>query len=386
MTHPLLHEADITEAISLAAGREQPRQNANGGGGDGANTAKPFPFTLAKNITLEPKKYLIDGFLGRHEVSAWYGPPDSAKSVVMVDAQACVAAGIEYCGRHVMQGPCLYVAAERGAIINRRVLAWCRERELPDIPLAVVDHAIDLRTGPIDTDRIIATAEELGRACKQPVVWITFDTLNRILAGGDENSSKDMGAVMGAIDRIHRETRAHVSVIHHVPVDRNDRMRGHGVTLGSVDQTNRITKDDCVRIEVDKANDLVDKPAFAFDIKSVTLHVDQETGTETSAPVLVPLEVQPTRRAPSRKLSDRQRLALAALDECTISVGNAAPASLQLPANIIVVPLTAWRDELHSRGVIDSDAKNPRADFKRVSESLQARSLIGVRGDVVWKV
>jgi hypothetical protein len=251
------------------------------------SNAAPFPFVLARDITLEPKQFLIDGFLGRHEVSAWYGPPDSAKSVVKVHAQACVAAGIEYCGRRVMQGPCLYIAAERGAIIKRRVLAWCREHAATEIPLAVVDHAVDLRTGKIDADRIIATAQELGSRCGQPVVWIAFDTLNRILSGGDENSSKDMGAVMASIDHIHRETAAHVSVIHHVPVDRTDRMRGHSLTLGAVDQSNRITKDGLVRVEVDKANDLVDKPTFAFEITSVTLHSDQETGTATTAPVLV---------------------------------------------------------------------------------------------------
>lgn len=359
------------------------QQKVNGGGA--TTTAKPFPFTLAKDINLEPKEFLIDGFLGRYEVSAWYGPPDSAKSVILVHAQACVAAGFDFCGRRVMQGPCLSVAAERGAITRRRVLAWCREHNLPDIPLAVIDHAIDLRTGKVDTDRIIATATALGKLCMQPVTWINFDTLNRILAGGDENSSKDMGAVMSAIDRIHRETKAHVSVVHHVPVDRSDRMRGHGLTLGSVDQANRVTKDTVVRLEVDKANDLVDKPAFAFEIKSVTIHIDPETDIETTAPVLLPVDV-PSRPAPSRKLSDRQRLAIAALDECAANVGETASASLQLPASTIVVPANAWRDEMYTRGVIDRDAKNPRETLRQIRNSLQTRNLIGVRGEYVWKV
>jgi hypothetical protein len=248
------------------------RQNTPGNG------VEPFPFTMASNITLEPKEFLVDGFLGRYEVSAWYGPPDGGKSTVVVHAQACVAAGIEYCGRRVMHGPCLYVGAERGAVTKRRILARCREHGLPDIPLAVVDHAIDLRSGTVDTGRVIATAHELGELCGQPVVWINFDTWNRILAGGDENSSKDQGAVIKAVDHIHRETRAHVSFIHHVPVDRTDRMRGHGLVLGGVDLTARITKDSLVHVEVDKANDLIGKPAFAFDFKSVTLHVDTETG------------------------------------------------------------------------------------------------------------
>jgi AAA domain len=361
---------------------------ATGNGLDGPYlAANPFPFVLAANISIELKEHLIDGFLGRREVSAWYGPPDSAKSIVLVHAQACVAADVAFCGRLVAQGPCLYVAAERGAIIRRRVLAWCKEHGLPDIPLAVVDHAIDLRTGKVDTDRIIATAAELARQCGQPVAWINFDTYNRILAGGDENSSKDAGAVLAAIDRIHRETSAHVSLVHHVPVDRTDRMRGHGLILGGVDQTNRITKDEIVRVEVDKANDLVDKPMIGFTIKSVTIHVDTETGAETTAPVLLPMEAVPNKsKTIVRKLSDRQRLAIECLDECLAASGTAAPAGFQLPTSAVVVPIETRRKEIFVRGVIDKEAANPRKDFQRVREQLHARHLIAEMNDLVWKV
>ena len=99
----------------------------------------------------------------------------------------------------------------------------------------------------------------------------------------------------------------------------------------------------------------------------------------------MPSEGSPTKRATTRKLSDRQRLALAALDECACNLGKAAPASFQLPAGIKVVPLAAWRDELYAKGVLDRDAKNPREEFKRVRMQLQARSLIGVNDELVWK-
>src|SRR5262249_3337520 len=151
-----------------------------------------------------------------------------------------------------IQGPVLYVAAERGAIVKRRVKAWCLEHNLPDMSLAVLDHAVDLRTNRIDADRIIATAEAVAALCGKPVVWIAFDTLNRVLGGGDENSSKDMGAVIASIDRIQRATKAHCSIVHHVPHDRLDRMRGHGSVLGAVDMTVRTTKDgNTVNLEVD---------------------------------------------------------------------------------------------------------------------------------------
>ena len=36
-------------------------------------------------------------------------------------------------------------------------------------------------------------------------------------------------------------------------------------------------------------------------------------------------------------------------------------------------------------GVLDRDAKSPREGFKRVRQQLQARGLIGVNGELVWK-
>jgi AAA domain len=381
-------DEDIQEAIAIARGKPLgAERRANGSTATHDAVSKPFDFVLAGNISIEPKDYLINGFLGRYEVSAWYGPPDSAKSVILVHAMACVAAAVVFCGRGVAQGPCLYVAAERGAIIRRRVLAWCKEHGLPDIPLAIVDHAIDLRSGKVDTDRVIATAAELARQCKAPVAWINFDTYNRILAGGDENSSKDAGAVLAAIDRIHRETNAHVSLVHHVPVDRTDRMRGHGLILGGVDQTNRITKDEVVRLETDKANDLVDKPAFAFTIKSVSIHIDEETGVETTAPVLLEMEAAPAHnKTAPRRLTDRQVLAIKALEESLFEFGKAAPASLQLPATTMVVTLELWRKTMFNKGVLDKEAANPRKDYERIRDQLHARQIIGVLNDLVWRV
>jgi hypothetical protein len=108
-------------------------------------------------------------------------------------------------------------------------------------------------------------------------------------------------------------------------------------------------------------------------------------GDPITSLVVLPVEGPIQRRAVTRKLTDRQRLALAALDECAASSGKPAPASLELPARTVVVQLNDWRDELYLRGVLDRDAKNPREEFKRVRMQLQARALIGVNGGLVWK-
>jgi RecA-family ATPase len=204
--------------------------------------SNPFPFTLARDIKVEPKEFLIEGFLGLREISTFYGAPDAGKSALITHAACCVAAGVEFCSRHVRQGGVLIIAAERGSVVKRRVKAWCLENGLPDIPVAIIDSAIDLRTSRLDADRVIATTKEIRMEFEQPLRWIIVDTLSRVLSGGDENSSKDMGAVIASIDRIHRETRAHCSLVHHVPHDRSDRMRGHGSLLAAVDNRSHTQK------------------------------------------------------------------------------------------------------------------------------------------------
>jgi hypothetical protein len=250
----------------------------------------------------------------------------------------------------------------------------------------VVSEAIDLRSRPLDANRIIATSQQFAETSKLPVVWIIIDTLNRVLAGGDENSSKDIGAVIAAVDRIQRTTSAHVTLIHHVPVDLTDRMRGHGSVLGAVDLTVRISKDDrVVTVEADKANDLVEKPRFAFRFQSVELAYDPDTQRATTAPVLVPCDAPAVRPPGTRKLSDRQRLALDILADCAADRGQTPPLAFGLPTGLVAVTLDHWRDELFSRAVLDPDAKNPREDFRRVKNSLHARKLIGVRDNLAWK-
>src|SRR5262249_4636207 len=151
------------------------------------------------------------------------------------------------------------------------------------------------------------------------VVWIIIDTLNRALAGGDENSSKDMGALIASVDRIQRATGAHATLIHHVPVDRTDRMRGHSSVLGAVDLTVRITKNDkIVTVEADKGNDLVEKPQFAFRFQSVELFRDPETGDLTTAPVMVsadPADMPEPKANGKKRISPAAKMVLRALGE-----------------------------------------------------------------------
>jgi hypothetical protein len=268
-------------------------------------------------------------------------------------------------------------------------MAWRLEHGIDDFPLAVIDDSVDLRTGKIDADRIIAAAQRLATLSGQSVVWIIFDTLSRVLAGGDENSSRDMGLLVLSVDRIYRETGAHCSLVHHVPLGNDGRMRGHGAAPGAADTTVRVEKQNgVVTVAIDKGSDLPEdeKPRLFFRFKSVTLIEDPHR----TASVMIQAEDQAAaagkKSKQQRKLSDRQQLALDALNSCAADMGKPPPATFGLPQGLIAVTLDQWRDELFRRGIISKDHKNPRAAFQQIRESLEARTIAAERDGLIWKV
>src|SRR6185312_14348626 len=62
---------------------------------------------------------------------------------------------------------------------------------------------------------------------------VVIDTVNRVLAGGDENSSEDMGALVLYMAELRRDTNAHVAAIHHgTKASNGSTPRGHSCLTG----------------------------------------------------------------------------------------------------------------------------------------------------------
>src|SRR5258706_944845 len=350
---------------------------------------KPYKLVLARDISAAAtiKVFLIDGFLGRDETSIWFGPPECGKSTVKIDAACHIATGPPWCARAVMRGPVLYVAAERGQTVKRSIMAWRLDYGIDDVRLAVIDDTVDLRTGKVDAGRIIEAAKALAALSGQSVVWIIFDTLSRVLAGGDENSSRDMGLLVLSIDRIYRETGAHCSLVHHVPLGNDGRMRGHGAAPGAADTTVRVEKQNgIVTVAIDKGSDLPEdeKPRLAFRFKSITL--TEEPHRTASVMIQAEDQAAATGKKSQRKLSDRQQLALDALNSCAADAGKPPPATFGLPQGLIAVTLDQWRDELFRRGIIPKDRKNPPEAFRQIRQSLEARAIAAERDGLIWEV
>jgi hypothetical protein len=137
--------------------------------------------------------------------------------------------------------------------------------------------------------RIVNTVRAIEAATKQKAVLIIVDTVSRALAGGDENSSKDMGELITTIGGIQQNTSAAALLLHHVPHE-GDRMRGHGNLLGAVDTTVHVVKGIVFRTAtVIKANDSNEGEQVGFTLESIELPGGAQ------APVVVPVEVGSTR-------------------------------------------------------------------------------------------
>jgi hypothetical protein len=339
-------------------------------------------FTLYADLEASASKpWLVHNMLGAGEMSAGYGPPGCGKGVIFEDLGLHIAAGLKWHGRPVMRGAVVYIALERKKLVERRAIAFRTKYQFQDLPFAIVGGVFDFR------DR--ATADQIAAICKQveqvtgeSVVLIIADTVSRALAGGDENSPKDMGALVMTSGLIQQKCpTAHLLWVHHIPHD-TDRLRGHGALLGAVDTSVSVSSNGTVRTaKVVKANDSEEGESISFTIESVTIHDDG-----TTAPIAIPADPAigklPTT---NRKLPARAKVSLEALAETLLNHGIAAPQSLGLPAGIKVATLDQWREELCSRSVLDQDDKNHWRDFGRIRDQLAARQAIGVRDSMVWQ-
>jgi hypothetical protein len=178
--------------------------------------------------SLPPLEWLADGLLYRDTVAVIFGPSGTAKSLVAQDIGQCVAAACPWQGHTVHSGKVLYVVAEGTSGIRQRHEAWREHHHIAgEVGIGWIPFPVNLMQ-PDWVEGLLAFAAEVG------AVLIVFDTLARSMAGGDENSTKDMSAVVAAVDRVRRGCRATVLFVHHSGVV-GGRQRGSTVLLAAAD-------------------------------------------------------------------------------------------------------------------------------------------------------
>ncbi len=268
-----------------------------------------------------------------------------------------IAAGREWHGKQVHRGAVVYVALERKKLVERRARAFRKKHKLKDLPFAIVGGVYDFR--------IPATATWLADICKQVtrftgerVVLIVIDTLSRALAGGDENSPKDMGAIVTNTALLQQETGGYVLWVHHMPHD-GDRMRGHGALLGAMDTTLHVCKSGTARTAtVVKANDSEEGESISFELESVEI---SEDGTTTAPVVIATTQTSRQTAASEAKLKGNQQTMFAILH----SAGSAG------------LTVEQWNTEAREAGI----GVKRRPDLYDLRTQLKSKGLVREYGD-----
>lgn len=241
---------------------------------------------LLRDIRLSPDvRAVVKRLLDTASLAVLFGDSNSGKSFFALDLGLHVALGWPWRGRRVSPGAVVYVAAEGGHGVRKRVVAFRQHYDLGElnVPFFLVPSAVNLLDPAADTGPLIELVKDAEANCGLPCVLIVIDTLARAMVGGDENSSEAMGAFIANADRIRESIGAAVVLVHHTGKDRSKGARGHSSLRAAVDTEIQIA--DSVAT-VTKARDSERAAPMPFRLHVVDLGTDADGDPITSCVVL----------------------------------------------------------------------------------------------------
>ncbi len=131
----------------------------------------------------------------------------------------------------------LYLAAEGATGMEHRLRAW----EVGNQPRLARGVVTFLPMAVQMFDRLDVSALRQVVADVNPVL-VVIDTQARVTVGGEENSSKDMGRFVDAVDQLRLACRTTVLVVHHEGRT-GENLRGSTAMEGAGDTVMRVKKD-----------------------------------------------------------------------------------------------------------------------------------------------
>jgi hypothetical protein len=231
----------------------------------------------------------VEELLTEGGASVIYGPSNCGKSFWVLDLAADIATGRPFRGKmEVDQGAVIYVALEGSRGAKNRIEALKREGKLPkNAPLFLCFAPVSLLQKK-HAAKLAATVKHVAKQSGLPCRLVILDTLARAMAGGDENSGKEMGAAVKSMDAIRAATGAHVLLVHHCGKDEARGARGHSCLRAAVDteiEVSRPEGDSISTVRATKQRDLQIGLPMPFSLKVVTLGTNRRGKPITSCVV-----------------------------------------------------------------------------------------------------
>ena len=303
-------------------------------------------WTDTELIDLPPPDMLIKDILPAKGPSILYSQAGVGKSFLAIDWAYRIALGLDWFGLPCMKGPVIYVAAEGQGGLGKRLSAWrTAHSSAGTTSLRFITHPI-YPTRPETYETLQASLEVV--ALDQPVL-IVIDTLTRVNEG-DENSTKDMTALINAIDALRIRFDCAILLVHHRGYTEG-RIRGSSALLGAADAILALEKDPDTGILTLSSNKM--KEGANFEPWKLVLKV-LPVG-ETSSCVIALAAGQP------RKLTEPMRTVLATLAEAGLE--GASFAQIHTGSGLAKSTLNRTLKELVSHNLV-ARSSVPRAHVK----------------------
>jgi hypothetical protein len=182
-----------------------------------SDSTAPFPVKLIHQVepTPQEERWLVQHLFVRSSVGLVGGPPKAFKTWIAAELALAVAANTPALGRFDVHdpGPVLFFGAE-DPLPDLRIrfegIARARNVDLSRVPLLLLDVAQLLLDDHIHLGRLQKTI-----ALHSPRLLV-LDPFVRLVRGLDENSARDVSAVLGALRTLQREHNVAVLLTHHM--------------------------------------------------------------------------------------------------------------------------------------------------------------------------
>lgn len=338
-------------------------------------------YSVADAMTATQGAYLIKGILAAGELGVMFGEPACGKSFLGLHVAYALAQGRRIFGRRVVPSPVLYAALEGEGGMAKRVRAL--KAGHGDAPsFRYIAQSLPLGEDKTFADDIVKAVRETGARL------VVIDTLARAMAGLDENTSADMGAMVMIFDKVRQETGAAVLVVHHSGKDKGRGARGSNALFGAADLEIEVdastTGDRTLRLK--KVKEGPAGETFGFTLRSVTVDIDADGDAVTTCLVDEGGAVAATK---TDRLKPQHAEALRILHD-TISGPDGAklPNTSGFPSAVIIgCSLEAWRRECDARGLSSSDEpNNHRRVFNLAKKGLKDAGRVAERDGWIWPI
>jgi hypothetical protein len=263
----------------------------------------PFPVRRVHEVEARSseRRWLVDELFAHSSVGLLGGPPKAFKTWVAAELALAVATGTPAFGRFAVPDPgtvLFFGAEDPPPDLRTRFdgIARARHLDLAKVPLLLLDVAQLRLDDDAHLDRLHKTV-----ALHSPRLLV-LDPFVRLVAGLDENSARDVSAVLGALRTLQRERDVTILLVHHMrkspAAHPAQQLRGSGDFSAWLDSGLYLTRDGDDRVLVVEHRSAPAPPPFRLRLvpgDTPHLAIQDSNTTDTIADV-DPLQVRALER------------------------------------------------------------------------------------------